>query len=228
MKQIFLELWIENKQMPILLILKIILIFLSVFSGVLFWGYPYSILALIMVMSLQSVTVKFAAQVEYLIPLSDQDRKRAQIQKSILIAGIYAITNATGYSLTISLCKQYQWDGEMIVFIIMIILFPYILIFNFRILAVRIRYFEFNHALNNRKLKKMAGTIGFDVLTQILALLCIFLFLFYKFARLKEVLFLGTGYWQMLSLVMIGTVFVMLCISAWKNCRKIVILDFCE
>jgi len=221
MRQIFLELWIDNKQIPVLLIIKILLLFLSVFLGVLLMGFPYSILALSFVMSLQCVTVKFPAQVERLIPLSDQDRKRTQIQKGIIISGIYTIANAAGYVLTISLGGRYQWDGEMMVFMIMILVFPFILIFNFRILFERLRYFDFKNALNNKEMKKMVGPIGFEGLIYILAVICIFLFLFYKFARLEEVLFLGIGYWKMLSLVMMGIVFILLCISTWKNCRKL-------
>lgn len=222
MRQVFWEIWIENKQIPALLILKILLLILSIFSGFLLYGYPYSIIILLFAMPLQSINVRFAEQVEFLIPLSDQDRKRSQIQKSMIIAGIYAIANAVGYILTICFSERYQWDGEMIIFMLMMITFPFLLLFNFRILYERIKFYNFKYIL----IKKKTGPLSFDILTSVLAVLCILLFLFYKFAKLKEFQFLGSLDWKMLSLIIIGTVFLMLCMSAQRNCGRLVIQDY--
>lgn len=226
MRQSLLELWIENKKFPIILAVKISLLILSVGSGALLRGYPYAILALVAAMSLQSVSVKLAAQVEFLIPRSDQDRKRNQIQKSIWVAGVYTLANTVGYVLIISFCEPYGWDTEMIIFIIMIALFVFLLIFNFRMFFERIRYFEFQYERNKIALYNTAGKISFEVITPVLSIFCVFLFLLYKFAKLEQFLFLGTGYWRMLSLAVIGAAFVLLCISTWKHCRNIVVHDY--
>jgi hypothetical protein len=115
----------------------------------------------------------------------------------------------------------------MMVFMALILIFSFILIFNFLILIEKIRYLQLTYALNNRELKRIAGNIIFEMITSLLAVLCILLFLFYKFAKLEVFLFWGTGYWQMISLIMIGAVFILLCLSTWKHCRRIAIQDYC-
>lgn len=131
MKQILTELWIENKPYP-LIVFKMIMLVCLLFGGLWLKGYPYTIILLFCMVSLESTAMKMECHAEYLVPQTSQEKKKRIVWKSILVAGIYALTTSLGYVLTISFSGKHHWDRELIVFIPVMTVFLFLSFFCVR------------------------------------------------------------------------------------------------
>ncbi len=131
MQQILTELWIENKPLP-LLIFKVAMLVCLLFGGLLLKGYPYTIVLLLCMVSLESTAMKLECHAEYLVPQTSQDKKGRIVKKSILVATVYALTTSLGYIINISFNERYHWDRELIVFIPVMTVFILLSFFSVR------------------------------------------------------------------------------------------------
>lgn len=226
MRQICLELWIENKQLPVLLVLKGILLFTAIFSGILIKGYPYGCIAILFMMPLLSISALQNPQIEYLVPRTDQDRKKAALWKAAITAGIYTAANETGYILTVLFCEQYQWDGEMWFVMTVMAAYSFLLLFSWRVQMEQRKYMDVSKVSLKQEFQNMTGLEWVEMITPFMAEICIFLLLLYKFARFGWILFLGREMWRIVSLAVIGLVFILLCTGTRRNSKKIVIQDY--
>lgn len=131
MKQILTELWVENKPYP-LLIFKFVMLFGLLFGSLLLKGYPYTIVLLLCMVSLESTAMKLECHAEYLVAQTSAEKKRRIVWKSILVAGVYALATSLGYVLTISFSGKHHWDRELIVFIPVMTVFLFLSFFCVR------------------------------------------------------------------------------------------------
>lgn len=197
MKQVLLELWLENRN-SVLFCKKAALVFILLFVGVLIAGYPYGIIWIFVAVSLESASVAEVSQIEYLLPRTDAHRKKAAICKSMVIAGVYSMANTIGYLLTISVNKRYQWDMELLFFIIMMTIFVFLLFVDVRMVFPVIRNKRMGMPGQRAASKPFrAGWVLFLDAVIIPFLACyLFLFIMRKLARINLFAFLGGSQWK--------------------------------
>lgn len=105
---------------------------LLLFSGMIIEGYWYAIsLVWFFGMFDTLALARGNAEIEYLIPLTREQRKRKEILKAVITAAPHALAAGFGYVLTIS--KWYVWDKEFVFMVTMIFLFVFWYFLNSRI-----------------------------------------------------------------------------------------------
>lgn len=140
MKQILKELWAENT--PVMKVGKIVLWMLLLFSGMIM-GEDWDAIPLVCFFGMfDSLAIaRGKVEIEYLIPITLEQRKRKEILKAVIAAAPHALTAGLGYVLTIS--RWYVWDREFVFMVTMIFLFVFLYYLNSRILLVRDRQILF-------------------------------------------------------------------------------------
>jgi hypothetical protein len=216
----------ENKSMPILVICKVLLIFLSIFIGIILNGYPFGIVWFCVALPLQIFSIKMASQIEYLIPISDSDAKRFFLTKNSWIAGIYTTANTVGYILLVSFSEQYQWDKEMIFFILVMTIFLFNLFFYYRTVVVGRIYFEWKDRANFSMPKKENWWIVLEGTLPFLGLVWIYVFLLYEFKTFEFLSFLGRGNWRMVSIAVLVITILLSSYTTWRRCNNLMIKDY--
>lgn len=208
MKQIWVELWVENKPLP-LIIFKLALLMLLLFSGLSRTGFPYAIVILICMVSLESTAMRMECQAEYLIPRTSQEKKKHIVKKSALIAGIYSFCSSIGYVITISASRTHQWDKELMVFIPTLALFVFLSFFSVRLEMSGV-ISRVKRAMISKKIgKKFLMNTGIGVIGNFLAYVFILFFIQRKLGKIEELAVFGTNQWKM-DLVIGSFIFIML------------------
>lgn len=177
MKEVLLEIWIENKWHPGLMLAKFFLIFALLFAGALLRGFPYSIVFFYVVFSLDMVLL-IAPRIDFFLPRSREEWCRMKRKKCLLVSVFYAGIAAGGYLLNVAVTERYHFDFVHVSAIwIMFSLFFLIMLEN-RLELERTRYEEDMNVLEKRdknKLMTNAVSMGFSVILSniLLILLCI-------------------------------------------------------
>lgn len=223
MRQVCLELWIENKS-PVLLCVKLFMLLLMVIGGVLIKGYPYLVLGVFLMLSLESTSAKLDSHVEYLVPRTNAEKKRITIVKSILVASVYSLANTAGYVLMICFYTPYQWDSETIFFIVMMTVFIFLLYFNFRMEIARM--FTRNDDAKSEQSVWKRSEVWRSGACSLLAVLYILLFIFRKFAHLSLPVLSGEKQ-CIISAVIAIFVFGMYCYGTKKECSGFDDQEYC-
>lgn len=226
MRQIFWSIWLENKQMPILVIFKVLFITLAIITGILLKGFTFGIFWFWISMLLQIFSIKPASQIEFLIPISDSDAKKFFLIKNICIAGIYTTANTLGYILMISFCAKYHWDGEMILLMFVMTVFSFYLFFYYRIVVDGNGYFEWKDRINFALPKKKNWWVVLEGIMPFLEIALIIAFLLYKLEAMKILLFLGRGQWRIFSLIVLTATFVLDSYTIWRRCKNLTMGEF--
>ena len=227
MKQLCLELWIENKQFPILFLLKIMIVLIALFSDILIeasCGFVIVFFAGGMIM----VMVFFNPQIDYLLPRTDEERRKAIIGKSALTAGFYTAAGTIGYVLIICFYKQYQWDAELLFFMIMFSIYVFTNNFCCSVSMWQRKNMDASNVSFRQELIDMGAFEWLKIAAVIFAGISTVSFCFYKFAKWESLLFLGRGKWRITALIMMSITALLLCLAAWRDAKKIVIRDYCE
>lgn len=195
MKIALLELWIEHKNMPFVSIAKILVLICLLGMGVIVKGYPYSIAFLVIVLGLQSTSVFFYGQIKLFLPQTKQQQKKVQVQKSAYIASIYSIATVLGYIAMIHVTSRYHWDMESILGLFALCLISFLSLFRYQLFLERIslqKNVNQNRKKNLHFYKQMILEEGY----LFLAIGSLMIFIFYKFAQIKELQFFQNQEWQ--------------------------------
>lgn len=116
MKQIFKELWIENRNVGCLTG-KSLLLLIILFGSFINYDFPYIIIFTYMLTSMEFFIMKMYGQINYILPQSNIAKKRKTIIKCVIVAGIYSLTNTISYVWLIQRRDEYAWSYDVILFL---------------------------------------------------------------------------------------------------------------
>lgn len=192
MKQIGRELWVENCcKMGIV---KLCLLLFMLLGSVIIRDYPYSIICLLLLTSLEITTLRLYGQIAYILPQTSGERKRSVILRSALVAGLYSAVNTASYVLLVWRREDLSWNLEVVLFLIYMTV-----IFFFFYFTVRAALFcvgsnqipepeGLGRAGKTEKPKKRLGGIlgiGGSVLASQLSVFSCLFYIIYRFGKIS-------------------------------------------
>ncbi len=224
MKQILTELWVENKPYP-LLVFKFVMLMCLLFGGLLTNGFPYIIVFLVCMVSLESTAMKMECHAEYLIPQTSQEKKRRIIRKSILVAGIYALATSLGYVITISFSEKHNWDKELMVFIPVMAVFIFLSFFSVRMEMSGMISRAKGALVFHKTDKKFIVDTGVGVVGNF----AVYVFCFYFFCRklggTDWFNHIGKNHWKM-DMAIGSVIFILLLRTVYMDCKAVSFEEF--
>lgn len=130
MRQIGRELWVEN--CCVMGIVKLCLLLIMLFGGVILRDYPYSIICMLLLTSMEFTVLRLYGQIDYILPQTSWEKKRSVIIKSALVAGLYSAVNTAGYVWLACRRTDDSWDLELVLFLIYMTVVLFLYYFNYR------------------------------------------------------------------------------------------------
>ncbi len=130
MRQIGRELWVEN--CCVMGVVKLCLLLIMLFGGVLLRDYPYSIICMLLLTSMEFTILRLYGQIDYILPQTSWEKKRSVIIKSALVAGLYSAVNTAGYVWLACRRTDDSWDLELVLFLIYMTVVLFFYYFNYR------------------------------------------------------------------------------------------------
>lgn len=113
MKEVLLEIWIENKWHPVILVTKFIMICVLFLGAILLRGFLYSIIIVFAFLSsffCLSMMLLETPQIDFFLPRSREGWYQMKRKKCLLVSGFYAGVIAGAYILNVSVTEHYQFD----------------------------------------------------------------------------------------------------------------------
>lgn len=220
MKQVCMELWVENR--TVLLCVKIFMMLLMILSGVFIRGFPYPVLGVFLMISLETTSARLDSQIEYLVPRTGSETKKIIVRKSMLVAGAYSLVNTVSYVLTIQLYEPYHWDRETILFIFIMTVFIFLFYFHLRIETARM----LTHNDRNADVDKTGSGVWRAGACSFLNVFYILFFIFRKFGHVGFPVVFGEHQWK-ISMVIAGFIFALNLYHVKKECLELDNQEYC-
>lgn len=194
MKQVMLEIWMENRN-PIYFWSKVLLVFCLLFEGVILSGYPYTVMWSLLSFSLEGMAFRAGSQIEYLVPRTGAEYRKIVIAKCVLRAGFYSLITSLGYVLMICFCNKYSWDMESVIFVVVMTVLMFMGHLMFRLNLANSSGRGGVASLNTQAQKSWRNHVFSGGVWLTATLFLLFSFICRKFAGIKWFVFFGNKQW---------------------------------
>lgn len=225
MKQVMLEIWMENRN-PIYFWSKVIIVFCIMFAGVLLGGYPYTVMWSLLPFSLEGMAFRVGSQIEYIVPRTGAEYRRIVIVKCVLRAGFYSLVTTLGYVLMICFCDKYSWDMEAVIFVSVMMIMMFMGHLMFRLNLANSSGRGGLASLNTQAQKSWRNHVLSGGIWLTAALFLLFTFICRKFTGINWFVFFGNKQW-MAEIILALIISRELLLFVRKEIREISFEEYC-
>lgn len=221
MKNICLDIWMEQKSHPWRFTGKLLCIFLALFVGVLVSGFPFTFVIVMFAPSGIKSTlgeemrgIRGVPEMTYIVPRSVSEIKQYELQKNLLRAVFYACITILGYGITIGTAANLSLDGGMLLLLLLLFSYQLIMIYHYYL-------FRLISIYQRKEPKYAAVKLECCLASIILVLLC-----YYKFTGYAAMAFMKNPLWWLESVAVILLIFMIQCIQIKRYTKRFVIGDY--
>lgn len=221
MKNICLDIWMEQKSHPWRFAGKLLCIFLALFAGVLISDFPFTFVIVMFALSGNRSTlgeemrrIRRVPEMTYIVPRSISEIKQYELQKNLLRALFYACITILGYGITIGTTADLSLDSGMLLLLVLLFIYQLIMFYH---------YYLFHLIEIYQKKERSYATVKLEFFLAgiILVLLC-----YYKFTGYAAMAFLKNPLWRLESMAVILLIFMIQCIQIRRCTKRLVIGDY--
>lgn len=221
MKNICLDIWMEQKSHPWRFAGKLLCIFLALFAGVLISDFPFTFVIVLFALSDYRSTlreemqgIRGVSEMHYIVPRSVSEIKQYELQKNLLRAVFYACITILGYGITIGTTADLSLDSGMLLLLILLFVYQLIMFYHYYL----------SHLIEIYQ-KKERSYVAFK-LECFLAGIVLVLLCYYKFSGYAVMAFMKNPLWCLGSVIVILLIFVIQCIQIKRCTKRLVIGDY--
>lgn len=221
MRNICLDIWMEQKSHPWRFAGKLLCVFLALFAGVLVSGFPFTFVIVLFALSgyrsalrEEMQGIRGVSEMTYIVPRSVSEIKQFELQKNLLRAVFYACITILGYGITIGITANLSLDGGMLLLLLLLFTYQLIIFYHYYLFRLITIYQKKEHRYAAVELECCLAGI-------ILVLLC-----YYKFTGYAVMAFMKKPLWCLGSVVVILLIFVIQCIQIKRCTKRLVIGDY--